>query len=279
MMKKIKALFKRRPSQNAMDALRKQVAQLSEDNARLNALWSETTVGLLAEEAKARTLESANRDIARALDRVESQRKSRTLELQTAREDINILKRALHSAESELAIKSAPDSALRAFVMSLRVHEMQGNGATGYGVTAFIPTGVIRTLDQKDPATQQQFVQIIAAELVSRAMHGIHFINSRGTRCALVFDPLAGGAAGTVFDTPTGPEMKLARSNGVATNNLQLLSQHPEAQEKFHKSISRAEALDNPQGAEAAWLANQVNRSDVIQQLIEGGKLPREAGE
>jgi hypothetical protein len=133
------------------------------------------------------------------------------------------------------------EDAARACLMQLRVHGMTDNHhRTGYGVTAFIPEEVLDVLTKVDAQTRISFVHIVADELVRRALAGAHHVNSRGAISALLFEPLVPGkqcgAIGAIFDTPSGPQIAVARQPGEDRET------HSQRQERESLTMMRSEA-------------------------------------
>jgi hypothetical protein len=133
------------------------------------------------------------------------------------------------------------EDAARACLAQLRVHGMTDNHhRTGYGVTAFIPEEVLNVLTKVDAQTRISFVRIVADELVRRALAGAHHVNSRGAISALLFEPLVPGkqcgATGAIFDTPSGPQIAVARQPGEDRET------HSQRQERESLTMIRSEA-------------------------------------
>jgi hypothetical protein len=131
------------------------------------------------------------------------------------------------------------EDAARACLMQLRVHGMSdGRGRTGYGVTAFIPEEVLSEI--RNARMAKIFTQIVADELVRRALAGAHLVNSRGAISALLFEPLVPGkqcgAIGAIFDTPSGPQIAVARQPGEDRET------HSQRQERESLTMMRSEA-------------------------------------
>jgi len=137
------------------------------------------------------------------------------------------------------------EDAARACLMQLRVHGMSdGRGRTGYGVTAFIPEEVLRSLKDATAGDKVAFVRVVADELVRRALAGAWNVNSRGAVSALLFEPLVPGrtpgAIGAIFDTPHGPEIACGRKPG---EDRETYSQR-QAMQTHIMRLSQAEELD-----------------------------------
>jgi hypothetical protein len=80
----------------------------------------------------------------------------------------------------------------------------------------------------------------VADELVRRALAGAHHVNSRGAISALLFEPLVPGkqcgATGAIFDTPSGPQIAVARQPGEDRET------HSQRQARESLTMMRSEA-------------------------------------
>lgn len=87
---------------------------------------------------------------------------------------------------------------LPAEFMQLRVHGMSVRQRTGYGVTAFIPEGVVDKI-KSDAGMRAAFTKMVAESLVESAVSGLLNINSRDKVSAILFGDDA--CAKIVFDS------------------------------------------------------------------------------
>lgn len=76
---------------------------------------------------------------------------------------------------------------LPAELAQLRVHGMSVRQRTGYGVTAFIPEGIVDKI-KVDAGLRAAFIKMVAESLVESAVSGLLNINSRGKVSALIFE-------------------------------------------------------------------------------------------
>lgn len=209
MMKKLKAMFKRRPSvaaralarnkelqeqmgifEVALEKFRADNAVLKDNNRALHAAndrlqrgWNDANEMLLKEKSFLKV------ELARALDKLDEYNRSVTLQ-------------------------TYDENTARACLCQLRVMQMNVRGRTGYGVTAFIPNEVLERL-RIDEAQRVPFRDAVFTALLERALGGMWHINSRGNISAILFAPKGSakeGICGAVFDADTNPHVELARS-------------------------------------------------------------------
>jgi len=128
----------------------------------------------------------------------------RDIEVMLRRKDHELLKlqHAYDEIEQELRKMEFDEASARAQLMQLRVHGMSIEGRTGYAVTAFIPEEVNTQIRNSHKEVQSGFIQVIACELVGRALKQLWNVNSRGAVSAMVFNHLGDRSeAMPIFDS------------------------------------------------------------------------------
>lgn len=90
--------------------------------------------------------------------------------------------------ERELRLLQMEPSPAMDQLMQLRVHGMARNGVIGYGVTAFIPEDVLAKVRALSDRDQQEFIGVVAENLVARAIKGLWYRTPQNNVAALVFD-------------------------------------------------------------------------------------------
>jgi hypothetical protein len=228
-MKKLKAMFKRKPSMT-VKALMAHTLELQErleashrdnDALRARVSASEREKKILCDEIallNMKLLEPPDPQLF-----VEWKNKVARLceDKEILQRDVSFLRRQLASAlekvdeyQRSVTLSTYDEETARAALMQLRVMQMSAHGRTGYGVTAFIPNEVLEKV--RNDSTQQALLrQTVAITLIQRALAGMWHLNSRGNISAVLFAPKGAakeGICGAVFDADTNPHVELARS-------------------------------------------------------------------
>lgn len=93
-------------------------------------------------------------------------------------------------AEKVKALNTSEESA-RAQLMQLRVHQESVEHRTGFMVSAFVPTGVIKRLTAGTAQQRLNFQMRVSKLLVEYALKGLYRVSTKGTMTAMIFEPLS----------------------------------------------------------------------------------------
>lgn len=188
------------------------------------------------------------KNLSDALDKSQREQKIADSEGRVYRMERGMLKARLDGYERETTLRSYDENTARAALMQLRVMQMNTGGRTGYGVTAFIPEEVIKTLNVADSDRIAAFSKLVFDVLLQRALAGMFHINSRGNISAILFAPLGStrnglAPCGAVFDVDQNPRIEMARSTATDPTVRAIEQSIINSQPENKKSNDKADAL------------------------------------
>jgi len=132
----------------------------------------------------------------------------------------------------------------RAQLCRLRVVPESPGGRTGFMVSAFVPTDVLRRLKNSTQSEQDAYRDSVVKVLVNRAMAGLYRVTSRGNMVATVFEPIGGKVGITmVFETKDGKHV--AQPIPAASPEIRLIREVGQLRTEIAVSKAQATLLDN----------------------------------